>query len=575
MKALLLFMLVAAAGAQTPAAWTEQFPLDSPSKRSGAAMAYDAAHGQTVLFGGNGLGILGDTWLWDSSNWTEAVPQSSPSPRESHAMVYDDAHHQVILFGGFDGNSSLNDTWIWDGFNWTQEFPQTSPPPRNSFAMAYDSTHGQVVLFGGAFGFNVSNDTWVWDGSNWTQEFPQTSPLARSNSAMAYDSAHGQAVLFAGFPNGPHYLSDTWVWDGSNWTETSPQSSPSAREYHALAFDSAHGQVVLFGGQSTTSLFNDTWVWDGSNWTEEPPLAALLNRIGHSMAYDSVHNQVVMFGGDGTVRLLGDTWTWFGGAPKVTPPPPPPPPPNPSISGVVSATAFGEFPSVAPGSWVEVYGSNLAPDTRSWTGADFSGNNAPTMLDGVSVSIGGQAAFVDYISPGQVNAQLPSDISTGGVQQLTVTNGSTASAPSNLTVNSTQPGLLAPTSFKVGPNQYVVAQLSDGTYVVPKGVIAGVNSRPAKPGEIIVIYGVGFGSVAPNIPAGQIVTEENQLTATLDILFGTTPAQLRYFGLAPNLVGLYQFNVVVPAVSDNDLVPLTFKLGGVPGTQTLFTAVHQ
>jgi uncharacterized protein (TIGR03437 family) len=252
-------------------------------------------------------------------------------------------------------------------------------------------------------------------------------------------------------------------------------------------------------------------------------------------------------------------------------------PAGPAVSAVVSASAFGGFPSVAPGSWVEIYGSNLAPDTRGWTGSDFRGNNAPTSLDGVSVSIGGQAAFVDYISPNQVNAQLPSNIATGDVLQLTLTNGTTTSAPVNLTVNATEPGLLAPASFKVGANQYVVAQLPDGTYVLPTGAIAGINSRPAQPGETIVIYGVGFGSVTPNIPAGQIVTESNQLSASFEISFGQTPAPLPllYFGLAPNLVGVYQFNVVVPAVANNDLVPLTFSLGGVPGTQTLFTAVQQ
>jgi len=90
-----------------------------------------------------------------------------------------------------------------------------------------------------------------------------------------------------------------------------------------------------------------------------------------------------------------------------------------------------------------------------------------------------------------------------------------------------------------------------------------------------VIYGVGFGSVTPNIPAGQIVTEPNQLSASFELSFGQTQAQLPFFGLAPSFVGLYQFNVVVPAVVDNDLVPLTFNLGGVPGTQTLFTAVHK
>jgi uncharacterized protein (TIGR03437 family) len=181
----------------------------------------------------------------------------------------------------------------------------------------------------------------------------------------------------------------------------------------------------------------------------------------------------------------------------------------------------------------------------------------------------------NYISAAQVNAQLPSNIATGGPLQLTVTNGSATSAPVNITVNATQPGLLAPASFKIGGNQYLVAFLPDGSYVLPAGSIPGINSRPAHPGETITTYGVGFGSVTPEIPAGQIVTQQNQLALPFRILFGQTPAQLTYFGLAPNYVGLYQFDVVVPAVPETNLVPLTFSLADTAGTQTLFTAVQQ
>jgi uncharacterized protein (TIGR03437 family) len=104
--------------------------------------------------------------------------------------------------------------------------------------------------------------------------------------------------------------------------------------------------------------------------------------------------------------------------------------------------------------------------------------------------------------------------------------------------------------------------------------IAGVNSRPAKPGETIVIYGIGFGPVSPNTPAGQIVTQGGQLSG-LRILFGQTPAQVTYAGLSPGYLGLYQFNIVVPAVPDSNLVPLTFSLNGAAGVQKLYTAVHQ
>ncbi len=182
-----------------------------------------------------------------------------------------------------------------------------------------------------------------------------------------------------------------------------------------------------------------------------------------------------------------------------------------AINTAVSAGAFGGFASVAPGSWIETYGSNLASDTRQWGGSDFNGVNAPTSLDGTSVTVGGEAAFVGYISPGQVNAQVPSNAGTG-LQQVTVTTAGGTSSPFNITVNAVEPGLLAPASFNVNGIQYAVALFSDGvTYVLPSGAISGISSRPAKPGDTIVLYGVGFGPVTPDIPAGQIVQAPNML----------------------------------------------------------------
>ena len=253
------------------------------------------------------------------------------------------------------------------------------------------------------------------------------------------------------------------------------------------------------------------------------------------------------------------------------------PAPNlPAIApgGVVSAASFGAFPSVAPGTWMEIYGSNLAPDTRQWGAADFTGNTAPNSLDGVKVTIGGQLAFVDYISPTQVNAQVPSNVAAGSAR-MTVATPSGTSSPYSITVNATQPGLLAPATFNIGGKQYVVAQFADGSYVLPPDSIAGLTTRQAKPGETIVIYGIGFGSVTPAIAAGQVVTQANQLAGPFQISFGGTAATASYDGLAPSFVGLYQFNVVVPAIANNDLVPITFTLNGTAGTQTLYTAVHQ
>ena len=249
-------------------------------------------------------------------------------------------------------------------------------------------------------------------------------------------------------------------------------------------------------------------------------------------------------------------------------------PPSISAGGVVGASAFGQFKSAAPGSWIEIYGSGFAAIARLWGGADFIGLNAPTALDGTSVKIGGQSAFVDFISAAQVNAQVPSNVALG-TQQLTVTNPAGTSAPISVTVNATQPGLLAPATFIVGGKQYVVALFPDGvTYVLPPNAIAGVPSRSAKVGDTIVLYGVGFGAVTPNIAAGQIVQQMNTLSAPFQINFGTVRATVPFSGLASGVVGLYQFNVVVPAVAANDALPVTFTLGGASGTQALYTAVQ-
>jgi uncharacterized protein (TIGR03437 family) len=251
-------------------------------------------------------------------------------------------------------------------------------------------------------------------------------------------------------------------------------------------------------------------------------------------------------------------------------------PPVIDPGGIVSAGDFGGFKSIAPGSWIEIYGTNLTSSSSAlgWSGSDFTDGVAPTKLGDVTVSVGGTAAFIDYISGGQIDAQVPSDapISSGWVE-ITVSNSNGTSAGFPIYVKQTQAGLLAPGSFVVNKKQYVAAILSDGSFALPANAIAGVASRPAMPGETVTIYGVGFGPVTPDFPAGTIVTSDNSLTMPLQLLFGSTAATLSYYGLAPTFVGLYQFDVVVPNVNANNAESISFNLGGASGTQTLYIAV--
>ena len=246
----------------------------------------------------------------------------------------------------------------------------------------------------------------------------------------------------------------------------------------------------------------------------------------------------------------------------------------PSVAGVQSAGQFGAFLSVAPGSWIEIYGSNLAIDSRQWTGGDFNGIAAPMSLDGTSVTVGGQAAYVGYIGEGQVNVQVPANVPSGQ-QPLIVKSAYGTSAAFNVTVNAAEPGLYAPSWAMVNGTQYLGAVFANTTtYVFPPGAVSGFTSQRAKAGDTITLYGVGFGSVSGDVSAGQIVQQLNTLTLPLQVFVGGTQANVTYQGLAPGFVGLYQFNVVVPAVTASDKVPVTFNLGGTPGTQTVYIAVQ-
>ena len=132
-------------------------------------------------------------------------------------MAYDAATGTIVLFGGGnDQGGVFGDTWTWDGTTWTQQAPTTSPAARTDAAMAYDAATGTMVLFGGCFGDNneVFSDTWTWDGTTWTKQAPTTSPAARqAGGGMAYDAAIGDIVLFSGLGKSG-WLRNTWTWGG-------------------------------------------------------------------------------------------------------------------------------------------------------------------------------------------------------------------------------------------------------------------------------------------------------------------------------------------------------------------------
>jgi uncharacterized protein (TIGR03437 family) len=117
---------------------------------------------------------------------------------------------------------------------------------------------------------------------------------------------------------------------------------------------------------------------------------------------------------------------------------------------------------------------------------------------------------------------------------------------------------------------------SDGAYVLntSTGATFGLNSRPAKPGDLIVAYGIGFGDVTPSIPPGVIVGQSNSLVNGIAVSFGSTGATLTYAGLAGSFVGLYEFFITVPAGLANGDYRINVSQNGVAVPQTMYLTVH-
>lgn len=248
---------------------------------------------------------------------------------------------------------------------------------------------------------------------------------------------------------------------------------------------------------------------------------------------------------------------------------------GPVVNAVATASAFGAYLGVAaPASYVEIYGSNLAGTTRAWTTSDFTGTIAPTSLDGVTVSVNGTGAYVNYVSPTQVNVEIPDGIASGTAAILVSYKG-LASAPATLTINTQEPGLLAPAAFKIGGTQYAAAVHNATGAYVSNGSIPGVPAAPAVAGETLVFYGAGFGPIKQGTVGGQIAGDQTSLAASFAMSIGGSPATVQYAGLAPGLVGVYQFDVVVPANLPTGDLPVQFSLNGAPvQLQTLYLPVR-
>jgi len=199
-------------------------------------------------------------------------------------------------------------------------------------------------------------------------------------------------------------------------------------------------------------------------------------------------------------------------------------------AGIVQGASFLAG-AVSPGSIISIFGVSLAA-AEAWAAS----LPLPTQLAGASVQIGGRAAPLYYVSPGQINAQVPVELSTEA--SLVVRNGASASDPVTVFLRPAGPGIFTIDASGSGPGAITHASTNR---LVTSGL-------PASSGEFVQIYATGLGPVSPAVPSGQAAAEAplSRTVSEVSVTMNGVPAQVSFSGLAPGFVGLYQVNARVP-----------------------------
>lgn len=229
-------------------------------------------------------------------------------------------------------------------------------------------------------------------------------------------------------------------------------------------------------------------------------------------------------------------------------------PPVVFAGGVLNNGTFAGGEQLAQGDIVALFGDQLT------FGDPTQASTLPlgTTLGGVQVLVNGTAAPLYYVSPGQVNFQIPINASTGNGTVSVVRNGTTGNR-AFVSIASAVPRFLL---------------LSGGPYAImttPSGSLTGIPGSPVKNGDTVVIYTIGMGQTSPQVPSGTASPgNPPATTAKTQVCFGTVTlfgnpqcTDAAFAGLTPGLVGLYQINVTIPNTVASGNQPVYFTVGGV------------
>jgi len=230
----------------------------------------------------------------------------------------------------------------------------------------------------------------------------------------------------------------------------------------------------------------------------------------------------------------------------------------PSIAAGGIVPLFSSATTIQPGELISIYGNNLASETTT------SNGGFPTTLGGTTVEINGKAGYLLFVSPDQINLQAPDDTATGSVSVVVTTPA--GSATSSVTLSTAAPAFtLLDATYACGIilRSNGTGTYGNGTYDIlgPTGNSFGYPTVAAMPGDVVELFGVGFGPTNPFVPSGKVFSGAAPITDNLTLTINNSAVTPSFAGLSSE--GLYQINVVVPSGLGSGNVPIVATVNGV------------
>ena len=273
----------------------------------------------------------------------------------------------------------------------------------------------------------------------------------------------------------------------------------------------------------------------------------------------------------GTLTATVETSGRGGGTPRI------------SAGGIVLATGTPVVNRISPNSLISVFGQDFAPEgTQALSPMlDAAGRVAANLAD-TCLEIDGRRAPLFAVFPHQINAQTPHDLTPRQSQVAAIrgcgTEDERRGAAATVAVAAVSPAFF---NFPVDPdgrNPIVALHGGGPTLVGPPGLIPGVTFTPAEPGEVITLFGTGFGETELQLEVGQIPSGAAALASDVSFTFGgiAVPSwDVLYAGVAPCCAGLYQFTARLPPIVPDGNAPVTATVQGVTTPEGPFLTVRR